>query len=158
MCHHFDESFVTGCTEIQICHIYDSRMKTLWHGNVICRSPVNSPQRASDIGLWYFLWCWPEQKGEERVELPVIWYPVILIGRYLLGPCGSVVCSGELFHLYARILHRWFLGTIANKSNTRDLKLGLLWNFHVKIHVSQKRFILASDWLTEQPPANQKPW
>ena len=61
-------------------------------------------------------------------------------------------------------LYRWFapccglLGVQKHNSTHINLGPGLLRNFHVKLHVSQLRFSnLASDWLTAQLTANQKP-
>ena len=35
--------------------------------------------KASDAGLWYFLWCAPEQMTEQTVQMPVIWDTVTII-------------------------------------------------------------------------------
>ena len=35
--------------------------------------------KASDTELWRFLWCAPEQKIEQTVEMPVIWDVMALI-------------------------------------------------------------------------------
>ena len=45
----------------------------------IHRSPVNSPHKASDAGLWCFLWSAPEPTVEVTVEMPVIWDAIALI-------------------------------------------------------------------------------
>ena len=45
----------------------------------IHRSPVDSPQKASDAELWCFVWSTPEQTVEQTIGTPVIWDAIALI-------------------------------------------------------------------------------
>ena len=42
------------------------------------RSPVDSPNKASDAELWCFLWSAPEQTAEQSIET-TIWDAIVLI-------------------------------------------------------------------------------
>ena len=81
-----------------ICH-HRQKMGWRWtnakmtssNGNIFCVTGVTGPRwipltKASDAGLWCFLWCTPEQTGEETLEMPVILDAMALIMTLPLWP------------------------------------------------------------------------
>ena len=50
----------------------------------IHRSPVSSPNKGQwRDELWCFIWCMPEQKAEQTVQMLVIWDAMALIVKYV---------------------------------------------------------------------------
>ena len=59
-------------------HGQASCLLTLWEGNPLVTYGLTS-RWASDVELWWFLSCWPEQAVAQAVELWIIWDTVTLI-------------------------------------------------------------------------------
>ena len=50
-----------------------------WSRYWFCEGIYKPPPPASDVELWCFLWCAPEQTAEQTIEMLVIWDAIVLI-------------------------------------------------------------------------------